>query len=461
MLPIILHVDMNSYFASVEQQDNLAWRGKPLGVCEHLGGIIIAASIEAKRWGIKTGTPVWEARKLYPKIILTKTHPDRYRLYTNRLMKILADYTGYVEQYSIDEAFLDVSRVCSVLSSRPKPNASEAEWRDPSTRRMHSSVGMTEFSEAVSIAMQIKLRMKKEVGDWLTCSIGIAENKLLAKIASDMQKPDGLVVVSNSKYQIPNNKQIQNSKSQILNLTTEDLYKRLNLIDIPGIGHRQEKRLNNLGIHTLAELRDYPRSKLVAHFGIMGHHLHEMGNLRSSWKPVVEQEDIIKSIGHMYTLPQEYRETKFFVPVLYKLSEMVARRMRAQNLTGNILHFHIDDQKYESYGQSKKLGYYIQDGREIFFESVKIFESNMRVAVARQYKLIGVTIAGLVNTPNQPSLFQKDERIKRLVKSLDKINEKYGDFTISRVPVHQAGQAFRESIGFGRIKEHIRLASFR
>src|SRR6185369_5767918 len=140
MQPVILHIDLNSYFASVEQQDNLAWRGKPVGVCEHLGGIIIAASIEAKRWGIKTGTPVWEARKLYPKIILSKTHPDRYRLYSNRLMKILADYTDHVEQYSIDEAFLDVSRSCGV-------------------RVMSSSVGMTyksSYAEAVSIALQIK-----------------------------------------------------------------------------------------------------------------------------------------------------------------------------------------------------------------------------------------------------------------------------------------------------------------
>src|SRR3954466_13143675 len=105
MQPIVFHLDMNSYFATVEQQDNPAWRGKPLGVCEHLGGIIIAASIEAKRWGIKTGTPVWEARKLYPKIILTKTSPDRYRFYIGKVLKIVGDYTAFVEQYSIDELF--------------------------------------------------------------------------------------------------------------------------------------------------------------------------------------------------------------------------------------------------------------------------------------------------------------------------------------------------------------------
>jgi DNA polymerase-4 len=284
--------------------------------------------------------------------------------------------------------------------------------------------------------------MKTEVGDWLRCSIGVAENKLLAKIASDMQKPDGLTVVTNKK----------------------ELYDKLSLIDIPGIGHRQEKRLKEMGINTLADLRDYPRSKLIARFGLMGHHLHEMGQLNSSWKPSVDQEDEIKSLGHMYTLPKEYREAKFFVPVLYKLSEMVARRMRVQHLTGNILHFHIHDLNHECYGQSKKLGYYLRDGREIFFEAVKIAEQSlMGTRTDRgkiQFKLIGVTVAGLMEESGQQSLFERDEKSKRVVNALDKINEKYGDFKVCRVPVQLAGNVFRDSIGFGRIKEHIKLASF-
>src|SRR5579863_3999809 len=114
MQTVIMHLDMNSYFASVEQQDYPEYRGKPLGVCEHLGGIIIAASIEAKKWEIKTGTPVWEARKLYPKIILSHTHPDRYRLYIKRVIKIVRDYTNFVEQASIDELYADLTRVCNM-----------------------------------------------------------------------------------------------------------------------------------------------------------------------------------------------------------------------------------------------------------------------------------------------------------------------------------------------------------
>jgi DNA polymerase-4 len=451
MSPVILHIDMNSYFASVEQQDNVAWRGKPVGVCEHLGGIIIAASVEAKQWGIKTGTPVWEARKLYPKIILTKTHADRYRMYTARLIKILSDYTEHVEQYSIDEAFLDVTKVCNIsLSAYQKINMAPDQ--------------LSPFVEAARIASEIKIRMKTEVGDWLRCSVGIAENKLLAKIASDLQKPDGVVVIVNQNTNKGTPCALLSPGKSVLSplwLTKNDLYSKLVLTDIPGIGHRQEKRLNELGIKTLAHLRDYPRSKLIAQFGIGGHHLYEMGQLESSWKPKVEQDGEIKSIGHMYTLPQEFREKKFFVPVLYKLSEMVARRMRVQKLNGNILHFHIHDGSHECYGKSKKLGYRISDGREIFFESMKIFDtvigSGSKPPPAGGFKLIGVTIAGLSESVNQLSLFDRDERSKRVVLSLDTINEKYGDFTVCRVPVRLAGNAFRDSIGFGRIKEHFKI----
>jgi len=503
MQPIILHLDMNSYFATVEQQDNPQWRGKPLGVCEHLGGIIIAASTEAKKWNIKTGTPVWEAKKLYPKIILTKTHPNRYRLYSDRFMRILKDYTAHVEQYSIDEAFLDVTNVSNVKMSNFKYlSRSETPLRG-------EIVNMADpFEEAAKTAKTIKKRMKKEVGDWLTCSVGIAENKLLAKIASDMQKPDGLVIVQNAKCRMQNEShgysafcihhsafESTNKDKGVMIKTTDDLYNELKLTDIPGIGTRQEKRLNELGIKTLRDLRDYPESKLVARFGILGHHLYNMGQFKSTWKPVVEQEETIKSIGHMYTLPKEYRQKKFFVPVLYKLCEMVAKRMRAQHLTGNVLHFYmypvtkigiyqnLDEQldnvasnksisntppigagvygtRQGSLGTSKKLGYCLQDGREIFYESVKIFEQCFGKN-SGEIKLIGVTIAGLRPESGQLSLFAKDERLQRVVGALDKINEKYGDFTVCRVPVRLAGNVFRDSIGFGRIKEHVRLASFR
>jgi DNA polymerase-4 len=436
MQTIVMHLDMNSYFASVEQQDYPQYRGKPLGVCEHLGGIIIAASIEAKKWGIKTGTPVWEARKLYPKIILSHTHPDRYRHYNRLMVKVVGDYTDFVEKYSIDEVFLDVSKVCGLKGVRGE---GEGVRSDP-------------FQEAIRVALEIKQRMKKEVGDYLTCSIGIAENKLLAKIASDLKKPDGLVAIG-----VRGEGEGVRVDNQFLLLSKEDLYSRLSLTDIPGIAKRQEKRLNELGIKTLKDLRDYPYSRLVAKFGIQGHHLHSMGQLEGSWKPQVESDDVIKSIGHMYTLPQEYRDQKYFVPVLYKLCEMVARRLRRQELMGNIISFYVRDKNYESFGKDEKLGFYVYDGREIFLQCVRIFERVMSGSVPEKFKLIGVTVAGLKPIVNQLNLFEKDEKRRKISFALDKINDKYGDFTVFRTPILGAKNVFHDSIGFGRLREKHRI----
>ena len=458
MQPVIIHLDMNSYFASVEQQDNPELRGKVLGVCEHLGGIIIAASIEAKCWGIKTGTPVWEAKKIYPKVILVHTRPEAYREYNRRLVRVVSDYSGSVEVYSIDEVFVDITASCNIkfpITNFQAPNKfkilkikNQKSKLPLYSQKEESCLSDADpWQEAVNIAQEIKKRMKREVGDYLTCSIGIAENKLLAKIGSDMKKPDGITVISN--FQLPISKEVQNQ--EILYLAKDDLYDCLKLTDIPGIGRRMEKRLNALGIRTLFDLKNYPESRLVAAFGIQGRHLYQMGQLESSWKPQVEQDEEIKSIGHMYTLPKEYRQQEFFVPVLYKLCEMVARRLRRQELMGSALHFYLVDCADQGFGRSRRLKFYLYDGREIFLQCMQIFEE-MKVP-SGGFKLIGITVADLVYHAHQLSLFGHEERLRGLDAALDKINSKYGEFTVCRVPVLGAGKVFRDSVGFGRTKE--------
>ncbi len=451
MQPVIIHLDMNSYFASVEQQDNPGLRGKVLGVCEHLGGIIIAASIEAKKWGIKTGTPVWEAKKIYPKIILMPTRPEAYRKYNRLMVKVVSDYTDRVEVYSIDEVFFDITKACNIRGTRDKgQGAREYYQKNP-------------FEEAVKIAQTIKRRMKREVGGYLTCSIGIAENKLLAKIGSDLKKPDGIVVITSDAHK---DDPCAVQGSSLLWLSKADLYQRLKLIDIPGIGRRMEKRLNALGIRTLLDLKNYSESRLAAAFGILGRHLYQMGQLESGWKPGVAQDEEInphtkpgsgvgiKSIGHMYTLPKEYRRREFFAPVLYKLCEMVARRLRRQELMGRVLHFYLAGCNGQGFGQSRRLKFCLYDGREIFLQCMQIFEG-WKVP-AGGFKLIGVTAAGLVPYSRQLSLFGREEKTRGLEEALDKINSKYGEFTVCRVPVLRAGRVFRDSVGFGRIKENLR-----
>ena len=325
------------------------------------------------------------------------------------------------------------------------------------------------FEEAVRIALEIKRRMKIEVGDYLTCSIGIAENKLLAKIGSDMKKPDGVVVIIPDVVQarglLVALRQAEglHYSANCTVLSKSDLYHRLELTDIPGIGRRQEKNLNAMGIRSLADLRDCPKARLTARFGIIGgHHLYNIGQLKSSWKALVHQDKEIKSIGHMYTLPKQYREPKFFLPVLYKLCEMVARRLRRKELMGNVIHAYAHDENYDGFGKSVKLKYFIRDGREIFLEAARLFDECSKNSATDQrtyqrqisgIKLIGITIAGLRPYVNQLSLFGDDERQKRLLEALDKVNAKYGDFTVFRAPILAAKDVFQDSVGFGRVKE--------
>jgi len=414
MQTVIAHLDMNSYFASVEQQCTPEWRGRPLGVCEHLGGIIIAASREAKKWGIKTGTPVWEARKLYPKIILTKTSPEQYRHYHRLFVKIVSEYTDRLERPSIDEVVMDFTRICNIR----KPEKGKLAFADP-------------FEEAERIARNIKLQMRRVMGEVLTCSIGIADNKLLAKIASNLKKPDGLTVVRPAEK--------------------AGLYRVLGLRDVPGIGYRIEKRLRALGVNSLAELRDYPKSRLVALFGLPGYHLHSLGQLENTASPQVEEDLSAKSIGHMYTLPKEFRKPEFFEPVLFKLSEMVARRLRKKWLGGRVLsvYVHTADDKWA--GRSAKFGFRVWEGGEIFYQARRILKGlGLRRPVA---KLIGISVAGLEPALAQPDLFGFEARQGRVARALDKINSKYGSFTVCRVPVLKAKAVFHDSVGFGRVKE--------
>lgn len=452
---IIMHIDMNSYFASCEQQDNLAWRGKPLGVCEHLGGIVIAPSIEAKRWGVKTGTPVWEAKKLCPQIILTKTNPDRYRYYTARFLKVFEDYTKDIERYSIDEAFLDLTRVSNVKSHQ----VYNVERQSGDLRREDlidlGRAMLDPYEEAARIAKEIKERMKTEVGDYLRCSVGIGWSKLIAKIGSDMQKPDGLTVLR------PEDKPM--------------LYKKLMLQDIPGIGSRQAKRLEAKGIRTVSDLRDCPLGHLVHWFGIMGYHLHSMGQLEGLWHEGFSEATPIKSVGHMYTVAQQYRTvSQVGEKVLYRLSEMVARRLRALGMGATALAAHVMDKDYAHHGGQRQLGVPTITGHDIFTAARHAIVTEHGGTWPETIYRIGVTAFGLREYRTQLSLFPEVDRRAKVSIALDKINQKYtqeewsvareraalgsgsgqrGGDVILPCPAFFAQEIIRDSLGFGRMRE--------
>ncbi len=442
---IILHLDMNSYFASVEQQANPHLRGKPVGVCEHLGGIIIAPSVEAKRLGIKLGTTVWDARKIYPKIVLLPVDPDKYRHVTAGFLRILMDYTDEVERASIDEAFADLTGVAS------------------------------DYDDALLLGLEIKQRLRQEVGEWVSCSIGIGPNKLIAKIAADLApfeiRPAAGTAAAASGRLISNGVK---AKGVIFDnlcvITPQDismLYNRLKLTDIPGIATRTELALNKLGIFTLRQLASYPLGNLLNQFGLWGYTLHGMANFKDAGFFAIPAGEQIKSIGHSYTLPKVIDNSADIKRLMLKLSEKVGRRMRRKNAQGNIIHyFHSGPSPLiplpqggrgegeGGFSKQHKINELINDGKDIYQAAWRIFRDLQAGRISNGVKIMGISVSGLQFANPDPFLFPQYEKPKLLVGAMDKINDKYGEFTIRRGRLLGIDDEWgKDTVGFGRMKE--------
>ena len=281
---LIAHIDMNSYFASVEQQANPFLRGKPLGVCAYLHdyGCVIAASIEAKRLGMKVGMTVQKARLAVPGAIFVQNDPAKYRAVTSRVFALFHEVTDRVEHYSIDEAFLHLT----------------GWYRDP--------------AEAAWALTKVRRRIRDEIGEWLRCSIGIAPTRFLAKTASDMKKPNGLTVID---YQ-----------------NLDAMLSRLDLEDVCGIGPRTRKRLERLGIRTLIDIKNYPIGNLMSAFGKSGLYLWCRLQGMEFERLTTPDEKLPQSVGHSYCVPIRVNQEHKVPSTLMKLTERAGRRMRRLGL---------------------------------------------------------------------------------------------------------------------------------
>lgn len=407
---IIFHIDMNSYFASVEQQANPHLRGRPVGVCEHLGGIVIAPSIEAKRHGVKTAMPVWEAQKICPDITLLPVDPPKYRHISQRLWRLFAEYTEYVERASIDEAFLNVTALIGASESHP-------------------------WSAALLYALEIKHRIRQEIGQWLTCSIGIASNRLLAKIAANRDKPDGLTVINPE--------------------AVEALADQLRLRDIPGIGPRLVLRLAEMGIYSIADLRSYDMAVLYEHFGLLAWRLRAFAFFSESELGIHEAGDkVVKSLGHAYTLPAPTSNIALVRRLIFKLAEKVARRLRKLHLSGSVASIFVRSafgrEGKTSFQKAKNLKTPITDGRLLFAAVYQMFKQQAEVFPVR---MVTVSIAGLSQQSSDNALFERYRRQDRAVEAQDKVNDKHGEFTLLRAGMAEAKNLAGDTLGFGRIRE--------
>jgi DNA polymerase-4 len=384
----ILHLDMNAFFASVEQAANPALRGKPIAVGGGIkkGSVVAACSYEAKAFGIKNGMSTWEARKICPNLIVVIGDMSKY-IYTSKVMtRMLVDYTDLVEVFSIDEAFMDITAT------------------------------MDRFGGPASLAKDIKKRIKKRFG--LTCSIGIGPNKLMAKLAGELQKPDGLVILR--KEDIP---------GKIEKVAVKELC---------GVGMKIEQYLAEMRVKTIGQLNRYPREKLVKRFGTAyGEQLWQMGQGNGSATVLpYYHENEVKSMGHSYTLPKFTQDMDEVKGYLLRLAEQVGRRLRRYNYRGNVIHASLGFGDFNYWGKQKKIQDYVDDGYKIHLVAEKLIADGPVTHDARlQTRFVGVSVSNLIHNLDQVCLFEADEKKKAMLKAMDEVNDRFGEFTVERAGI--------------------------
>lgn len=377
---IILLVDMDAFFASIEQQCNPSLKGKPVlvGGSPDKRSVVAAASYEARPYGVKSGMPYMEAIGRCPDTILVRGDLRKYTDTAHRVFSICKDYTDQMEIYSIDECFLDITATAE------------------------------HFGGAWEIGRNIKRRIKSELG--LTCTVGIAPNKMLSKLAAKKGKPDGLHEIKQEEV--------------------EGLLKDMPVEKLHGIGSRIRARLARMGITKAGDLAKASIPRLKREFGVFGDALYWMGH-GVDQSPVVPYHSSpdIKSVGHSYTLDRNTRDWDVVHYHLLRLSEMVGRRLREQNFAGKTVTLAIRYADMHTFSRQRSIAEYIDDGYAIYEIALSILHE--QDDDKRAIRLVGVCVSNLVKEVYQFDLFNDPKR-RNLLKAMDSINNRYGEFTIKR-----------------------------
>jgi DNA polymerase-4 len=375
---LILHIDMDAFFISVEQRDNPALLGKPAAVCGSLSrSVVTSATYEARPYGIRAGMSTQEAKRRCSQLILVAGNHSKYTETSARIFTILKKYTPMVEVASIDEAYLDITQ--SLLL----------------------------FQSPLHIAQSVKDQIRES--EQLTCSIGVAPNKLLAKLGSGLKKPDGLVVLRKEEV--------------------EEILRDLPVSKLYGIGPKLTEALNSIGIFTCSQMGRFPISVLTKRFGAIGEGLHAMG-LGLDDSPVVpfDEEGNAKSISHSITLEEDTSDPNMLRKVLLQLSERVSRRMRKEGFYGKRIAITVRYSDFFTFSKQKTLSKWMNSGNEIFQYASEIFKS---VSHPKPIRLLGVGMSLLKKEWCQLDLFEKKDKKDNLLKAIDQVNERFGDWTLT------------------------------
>lgn len=408
----VLFIDMNSFFASCEQQTNYWLRGRPVGVCVYTGkyGCVIAPSIEAKKRGIHLGMRLNEAIRICPDLVPLETNPDKYRTFHSRIINILKRYSDDVVPRSIDEAVVDLTSYKNI------------------------------YPDVVEVAKKIKKDIFEEVGDWLKCSIGIAPNAFLAKLASDIQKPDGLTIIN------PEN--------------IDSVLKKLELTDLPGIAKGMAARLNKSGIYTPLDLRYSTPEKLKAACkSIVG--LHWYYRLHFQEVDLLQNEEYKNMSAMRHVSKEQRKDVESLKSVFLMLCLTLEKRLMKKQLFCKRVTFYAKYEDGTSYDDRFSTTQPLQDGMEIFHileERQKVFEEKNTLnehIFNRSMTGVGVIIGDFISEESvQLNIFDNSHiKNNKLRKTVYDIKDKYGLKTIKRASELGDDDTADDVIGFGNIKD--------
>lgn len=376
---------MDAFFAQIEQLKNPALRGKPLIVGGAIGnrGVVATCSYEARKFGIHSAMSAAKARRLCPHAIFIGGNLTSYVYYSTRIIDILHKFSPIVEPTSIDEAYIDITESLNLYRS------------------------------AVEIAQAIKDQIYDTL--CLTCSIGVAENKLLAKTASDMNKPDGLTTLWSHEL--------------------EEKFFPMPVRKLRGVGPQTEKVLVEWGIRTIADLKDYPPKKLKQKFGVYGEHLHKIASGRSDAQ-VVAWDDIAdeKSMSHEHTLYEDSSDIDFLKSLMLTLTDKVVIRLKRDGFLAKTVRIRLRYSDFTTLTREITLPELIDDVESIYSTALSLFEKNWdRNSPVR---LIGVGVTNLHKYAENPQIDLFNENMRRKKRDcgdvVESIRDKFGKYSIMR-----------------------------
>ncbi len=402
--PYIMHIDLNSCFATIEQCANPLLRGKPIGVAAYASprGCIVAPSIEAKKYGVKTGMTIRDGLALCPKLIIRLPDPPKYRDVHLRFKKIFTEYSDTVIPKSIDEAIIDFSAM--------------------------AGTGI----DLVKIGYEIKRRLKEEISEWMTCNVGIGPNRFLAKTAASLHKPDGLDVITYKNL--------------------EEVYSKLALTDLCGINKRYEYRLNVARIFNTTQFLKADADYLKQFVFQSVHADYWYKRLRG-----YEIDDVnfaTKSFGQMYSIKGGASTVEELEPVLYKLIEKAGRRLRRH---GSVAHgIHIFTLCKDGYFWHQQR---LQDVE--MYTTLELYKGMWRVFSKRPQneKIFKIGVSFYDLEPKefvQARLFEDTDnflRLRTLSDTVDKINDEWGEFVVRTGKMLNTEDLVVDRISFGGVKE--------